>query len=194
MEKQNDLVVVRHGETEWSRSGQHTGRTNLELTELGQRQALAVGGPLRKRAFALVLTSLLRRASDTARLAGYDGADHDDDLMEWDYGAYEGLTTKTIREQVEGWTIWRDGAPGGETADQITARVDRTIARARAADGDTLVFAHGHLLRVLAARWIGLPVEGGRLFALGAASLSVLGYEHEWPVIERWNDRTHLDE
>ena len=192
MEKRYDLVLVRHGETEWSRTGQHTGRTDKELTELGQRQAVMIGPGLRGRNFALVLTSPLRRASETVRLAGFGAAEPCDDLMEWDYGPYEGLTTALIRQQVPGWNLWRDGVPGGEMATQVTARVDRVIARIRATDGEALIFAHGHLLRVLAARWIGLPGEDGRLLTLGAASLCVMGYEHEWPAIELWNDRSHL--
>jgi broad specificity phosphatase PhoE len=189
----HDLLLVRHGETAWSRSGQHTGRTDLELTNLGRRQARALGRRLRGRRFALVLTSPLRRARDTARLAGFGTAEPTEDLFEWDYGEYEGLTTPQIRQRVPGWSVWRDGVSGGETAEQVAARCDRVIARVRAADGDALVFAHGHLLRVLAARWLGLPARDGHIFKLDAATLSVLGYEHEWPAVELWNDRAHLD-
>src|SRR5687767_12986527 len=169
----HDLVLARHGETAWSRSGQHTGRTDIELTELGRRQAGLLGQRLRGRRFALVLTSPLRRASATAGLAGFEVAEPSDDLMEWNYGAYDGLTTPQIREQAPGWTIWHHGAPGGETARQVARRVDRVIARVRAADGDALLFAHGHILRVLAARWLGRPVRDGRLFKLDPATLSV---------------------
>jgi broad specificity phosphatase PhoE len=191
-ERRSELVLVRHGETPWSRSGQHTGRTDLELTELGRRQSELLAARLRGRRFALVLTSPLRRASETARLAGFPDAEPTDDLMEWDYGAYEGLTTPQIRERAPGWALWHDGVPGGETARQVARRVERVIARVRAADGDGLVFAHGHVLRALAARWLGRPVRDGRLFALGSAALSELGYEHEWPAVDLWNDRSHL--
>jgi probable phosphoglycerate mutase len=193
-QRRNELVLVRHGETAWSRTGQHTGRTDLELTELGRRQAELIGSRLRGRRFALVLTSPLRRARETARLAGFSSAEPTDDLMEWDYGAYEGLTTPQIRARAPGWTLWRDGVPGGETIEQVRTRVERVIARVRAADGDALVFAHGHVLRVLAARWLGLPARDGRIFRLDAATLSVLGYEHEWPAVDLWNDRSHLAE
>jgi probable phosphoglycerate mutase len=188
----NELVLVRHGETPWSRTGQHTGRTDLELTELGRRQAEVVGTRLAGRRFALVLTSPLRRASETARLAGFADAEPTDDLMEWHYGAYEGLTTLQIRERAAGWSLWRDGVPAGETARQVSRRVERVIERVRAADGDGLLFAHGHVLRVLAARWLGRPARDGRLFKLGPASLCVLDYEHEWPAVDLWNDRSHL--
>jgi len=191
-ERRGELVLVRHGETTWSRTGQHTSRTDLELTELGRRQAELVGSRLRDRRFAVVLTSPLRRARETARLAGFSDAEPTDDLMEWDYGAYEGLTTPQIRERVPGWTLWRDGAPGGETIRQVAGRVERVISRVGGAEGDALVFAHGHLLRVLAARWLGSPARDGRLFKLGPATLSVLGHEHEWPAVDLWNDGSHL--
>ena len=191
-QRRSQLVLVRHGETAWSLTGQHTGRTDLELTELGRRQAALIGPRLRGRRFALVLTSPLRRARETARLAGFAGAEPTDDLMEWDYGTDEGLTTTQIRARAPGWTLWRDGVPGGETIGQVRRRVERVIARVRAADGDALVFAHGHVLRVLAARWLGLPARDGRIFRLDAATLSVLGYEHEWPAVDLWNDRSHL--
>jgi broad specificity phosphatase PhoE len=192
-ERRHHLVLVRHGETAWSKSGQHTGRTDLDLTEHGRAQAASIGQRLAGRRFALVLTSPLRRAAETARLAGFADAEPTDDLLEWDYGRYEGLTTEAIREQAPGWTIWAGGVPGGETAEQIAERVDRAIARVRAADGDALVFAHGHVLRILAARWLGLPPRDGRLFTLGSATLNVLGWEHEWPAVEVWNDGAHLE-
>ena len=183
------LWLVRHGETEWARLGRHTSRTDVPLTELGRAQAAAVARKLEGLAFALVLSSPRSRALETARLAGFaDRVELTDDLVEWDYGSDEGRTTAEIREDRPGWTVWRDGPAGGETADEVAARVDRVIARARAADGDALVFAHGHVLRVLAARWIEQPPTEGRLFALSTATVSELGWEREQPVIERWNE------
>lgn len=184
--------LVRHGETEWARLGKHTGRTDVPLTELGRQQAGAVARRLAGHPFERVLSSPLSRALDTARLAGFaDRVETDEDLLEWDYGRDEGLTTVEIRSGPggrPGWTVWTQGPAAGETADQVAARVDRVIARARAGAGDTLVFAHGHVLRVLAARWIGQPPVEGRLFALSTATVSVLGWEREQPVIQRWND------
>jgi broad specificity phosphatase PhoE len=183
-----EVVLVRHGETEWSRSGKHTGRTEIPLTERGREQAVVVGAALSERRFALVLTSPLQRAAETCRLAGYGGvAEQRDELMEWDYGAYEGRKTADIREEHPGWTLWRDGVPGGERAAEVGARADRVIAELRALTGDAAVFAHGHVLRVLAARWIGLEPSAGQLFALDPATLSVLGYERETPVVRSWN-------
>jgi broad specificity phosphatase PhoE len=183
-------VLVRHGETEWSSAGKHTGRTDVELTERGRRQAKAVGVVLRRRRFALVLTSPLARAAETCRLAGYgDAAQQRDELMEWDYGAYEGRKTVDIREERPGWTLWLDGVPGGETAAEVGARVDRVIAELRAAGGDAAVFSHGHVLRVLAARWLGLEPAAGRLFALDTTTISVLGHERETAVIRSWNEK-----
>jgi broad specificity phosphatase PhoE len=185
-----EVVLVRHGETEWSRSGQHTGNTDIPLTEAGRRAAEALGAPLHARSFALVLTSPLQRAAETSRLAGFgDVAQVRDELKEWDYGAYEGRKTVDIREERPGWSLWRDGVPDGETADEVGSRVDRVIADLRSAEADVLIFAHGHVLRVLAARWVGLGPEEGRLFALDPATLSVLGYERETPVIRLWNAR-----
>jgi broad specificity phosphatase PhoE len=182
------VVLVRHGATEWSRTGRHTGRTDLPLEPDGEAQARAVGTALGGRSFALVLTSPLARAAETCRLAGLaDTAEEDPDLMEWDYGAYEGLTTPEIRERQPGWTLWVDGVEAGERAAEVGRRADRVIERARVAAGDTVCFAHGHLLRVLAARWVGLPAVGGRLFALDAGSLGELGTERETPVVVRWN-------
>jgi broad specificity phosphatase PhoE len=184
-----EVVLVRHGETEWTRTGKHTGHTDIPLTEAGRREAGAVGAALGRRSFALVLTSPLQRAAETCRLAGFgDVAVPRDELMEWDYGAYEGRKTVDIRKERPGWTLWRDGVPDGETAAQVGARADRVIAELRSVDGDVAVFAHGHVLRVLAARWLGLEPKAGRLFALDAATVSVLGYERETAVIRLWND------
>jgi broad specificity phosphatase PhoE len=181
--------LIRHGETEWSKSGKHTGRTDVPLTELGREQARGIRERLEGLDFSLVLSSPMSRALDTARLAGFgDQVVLDDDLREWDYGAYEGVTTPDIRKTVPGWTVWTHPTPEGETADQVTTRVDRVIERVRSEDGEVLVFGHGHLLRVLAARWLGLGAPDGRRFALHTSTLSVLGWERETPVIERWND------
>ena len=183
------IVLVRHGETEWSRSGQHTGRTDIPLTEEGERDSTALGAALRDRRFVLVLTSPLSRAAETARLAGFgDVAQVRDDLREWDYGEYEGRKTVDIRKERPGWTVWTGGVPGGETAAEVGARADRVIEELRSADGDCLIFGHGHGLRVLAARWLGLEPEDGRLFALDPATISVLGYERETPVVRLWNE------
>ncbi len=184
-----ELWLVRHGETEWSRLGRHTGRTDVPLTDAGRAQARTVARKLDGRPFELVLSSPLSRALETARLAGFAAeVETTDDLMEWDYGADEGRTTAEIRRDRPGWTVWRDGPRDGETADEVAARVDRVIARVRDAEGDALVFAHGHLLRVLAARWLGEPPTEGRLYALSTATVSVLGWERETAVIERWNE------
>ena len=186
----SEVVLVRHGETEWSRDGRHTGRTDVPLTELGREEAIRVGLALRPRRFALVLTSPLSRAFETCRLAGFgDEAQVRDDLVEWDYGAYEGRTTNEIREERPGWTLWDDGVIGGETAEQVGARADRVIAELRATTGDAAVFAHGHLLRVLTARWLALQPTGGALLALDPATMSVLGYERERAVVHSWNVR-----
>jgi len=183
------LWLVRHGETEWSRSGQHTSRTDIPLTALGRRQAAGVARKLANHEFAFVLSSPKVRALETAELAGFgDRVETTDDLFEWDYGEDEGRATPEIREDRPGWTIWVDGPLGGETAEAVAARVDRVIARVRDADDDVLVFAHGHVLRVLAARWIGEPPTEGRFFELGTATVSVLGWERETPTIERWNE------
>ena len=184
----HEVVLVRHGETEWSRSGKHTGRTDIPLAERGRQDARAVGDALRNRTFALVLTSPLTRAAETCRLAGFgEVAVQRDELREWDYGAYEGRTTAEIRRERPGWTLWRDGVPEGESIEEVAARVDRVIPELRSIDGDALLFAHGHVLRILAARWLGLDPSGGRLFALDPATLSALGYERETPVVRLWN-------
>lgn len=184
-----EIVLVRHGETEWSRSGRHTGRTDIPLTEEGRRQARAVGVVLRDRRFALVLTSPLSRSVETCELAGLgDESAEDEDLMEWDYGAYEGRTTNEIRAERAGWSLWRDGVPEGETVEQVRERVDRVLVKVRGAGGDVALFAHGHLLRAFTARWLGLEPSAGRLFALDPATISVLGFERETSVIRLWNE------
>ena len=180
------VVLVRHGATEWSASGQHTSRTDIPLTEAGREAARRLAARLEGREFALVLSSPRARARETAELAGLE-PQFDPDLVEIDYGDYEGRTTPEIREERPGWTLWRDGSPGGETLAQAGGRADRVIARALAAGGDVAIFAHGHILRVLAARWIDLPPERGASFALGTASISELGFERENRVIARWN-------
>lgn len=189
-DRRPDLWLVRHGETEWARLGRHTGRTDVPLTDLGREQARSVAEKLAGVPFALVLSSPLSRAFETARLAGFaDRVEADPDLAEWDYGAFEGRTSSEIREEIPGWTIWTDGPVDGETILDVAARADRVVARARSADGDVLAFAHGHLLRILAARWLGLPPNDGRLLALSTATVSVLGWERDGPVVVRWNER-----
>jgi probable phosphoglycerate mutase len=186
----NQLWLIRHGETEWSASGRHTGRTDVPLTSVGRDQARALGRYLAGHAFALVLTSPLGRARETCQLAGYgDVADVIDDLREWDYGIYEGRTTAEVRTQQPDWSIWTTSVPQGESLDEVAARAQRVIDRAAAAAGDVALFAHAHVLRILAAGWIGgAPIDGRRL-ALGTAAVSVLGYERETRVIEMWNRR-----
>ena len=184
------LWLVRHGETAWSRSGQHTSHTDLPLEPDGRTQAEAAGALLAGTQFALVLSSPRARAVETSTVAGWgDRIEICDDLTEWDYGDYEGRTTDDIRIDRPGWSLWVDGVPAGETAAEVGRRADRVIDRARSAGGDVLCFAHGHLLRVLAARWVGLPPIGGRLLTLDAGSVSVLGWERDVPVIDRWNLR-----
>jgi probable phosphoglycerate mutase len=187
------IWLVRHGETEWARLGRHTGRTDIPLTDLGREQARSVSARLQGRPFARVLSSPLSRAFDTAKLAGFaDRVETNDDLLEWDYGADEGLTTAEIRRDRPGWTVWGAGPRAGETVADVGRRADRIIALARAEPGDVLVFAHGHVLRILAARWLGQPPAEGRLFALSTATLSILGWEREQTVLERWNDTTEF--
>jgi broad specificity phosphatase PhoE len=184
----SELVLVRHGETEWSRDMRHTGRTDVPLTAEGEAAARRVGERLAGREFALVLTSPMRRARDTCRLAGFgDRAEVDPDLHERDYGEYEGLTTKEIRKTIPGWDVWHDDVPGGETLAEVGARVDRAIERALAADGDSVFFAHGHLLRVVGARWIEMGPEGGGHLVVATAALCTLGFERERRVIKGWN-------
>jgi broad specificity phosphatase PhoE len=185
------LFAVRHGETEWSLSGQHTGRTDVPLTDAGRERAMQVGDMLAGRSFALVLTSPFSRARDTAALAGFPDALVDDDLREWDYGDYEGRKTLDIRKERPGWFLWDDGVPNGETIEEVAARADRVITRVREVDGDVLVFAHGHILRVLAARWLEQPPGFGRHLILSPATLSILAHEREAPALETWNAAVH---
>ena len=188
MSTQPEFVLVRHAETEWSRSGRHTGRTDVPLTDAGREAAVALGPRLASRSFAVVLCSPLSRARETCALAGFEaGAEYRDELLEMDYGDYEGLTTPQIREQRPDWNLWRDGCPGGEQAADVGVRVDRVIAECEAAGGDVLIFSHGHVLRVLAARWLRLDAAAGALLMLDAAGISVLGHEHEWRALHRWN-------
>jgi broad specificity phosphatase PhoE len=187
------VVLARHGETDWSATGKHTGVTDVPLIESGRRAAERLGERLAGREFALVLTSPRERARDTCRLAGFGAtAQVDEDLAEFDYGEYEGLTTPEIREGRPGWSVWADGSPGGETADQVGVRADRVIARALAAEGDVALFAHGHLLRVVGARWIGLPAVCGGNLGLSTGSFCELGFERERRVVWVWNDTSHL--
>lgn len=182
-----DLWIVRHGETEWSRSGRHTSRTDLPLTQAGEQAATALADRLAATRFDLILTSPMQRARRTAELAGFGDAEVDKDLMEWDYGEYEGLTTPQIREYAPGWTVWSQASPGGESAAEVAVRLDRVVARTRAVEGRVLAFGHGHASRALAARWLGLDVAEGRLLRLDPATISVLGWEHESPAVARWN-------
>ncbi len=183
----DEVWLVRHGETEWSRDGRHTSTTDLPLTDEGRRVAAALGDRLDHEHFGLVLTSPRERARETARLAGHAEAETDADLTEWDYGDLEGLTTQEIRETYPEWTIWRGPVPGGESAAQVTERLDRVVSRCRAARGPVLLFGHGHSLRALAARWLDLPVADGSHFRLDTATVSVLGWERGTPVVLRWN-------
>lgn len=183
-----ELWIVRHGETEWSRTGRHTGRTDVPLTAGGVAQAAGLRGRIGGHRFALVLSSPLRRAWDTCRLAGFgDLARATDDLLEWNYGAYEGRTSSEIQGEVPGWTIWTGAAPGGETAEEVGVRVRRLIEEAVTAEGDVALFAHGHVLRVLAACWLELSPREGRRFALDTASIGVLGFEGSTRVMRTWN-------
>jgi broad specificity phosphatase PhoE len=190
-----EVYLARHGETAWTISHQHTGRTDIPLTERGEGNARSLGLRLKGMSFARVLVSPMQRARRTCELAGFGPqADVGPDLMEWDYGQYEGLTTVEIRKQNPGWELFRDGAPGGESVAEVGARADTVIAHLRDTQGRTILFGHSHFFRVLAARWLGLPVADGRLFLLGTASLSLLGYEHsgDESVIRLWNDDRHV--
>ncbi|MGO9894987.1 MAG: histidine phosphatase family protein [Bryobacteraceae bacterium] len=189
-ETRGDLWLIRHGETEWTLTGAHTGRTNLPLTENGKQQGLAVREQLGGRSFAVVLVSPLERALETCRLAGYGGqAVVDPNLAEWSYGSYEGRTSAQIQAERPNWTIWDQGPLDGETIDQVAARAEAVIARVLAVDGDVALFAHGHVLRILTARWLEMPPDAARRFALETGSVSVLGYERDTRVIARWNLR-----
>lgn len=197
---ENKLPIVylaRHGETAWTLSGQHTGLTDLPLTEQGKRTAQRLGGRLKELTLARVFTSPLQRAYQTCQLAGFGAvAEVDPDLVEWDYGQYEGRRGAEIRAERPDWNLFRDGCPGGETPQQVSARADRIISRVRAIDGDVLLFTSGHFIRVLASRWLGLePTVNSRYFMLSTASLSALGYENELsrPVIRFWNDTRHME-
>jgi broad specificity phosphatase PhoE len=185
-----ELFLIRHGDTEWSHSGQHTSRTDLPLTEEGLVHAKALGETLKSlvpaSGFALVLSSPMRRAIDTCHLAGFQ-PEIEENLREWDYGSYEGLTSGDIQKSAPGWTIWTAPVPGGESPAQIGARADRVIERCLAVSGDVALFSHGHMLRVLAARWLGLPPDGGRFLGLDTASVSALGWEHRTRVLRLWN-------
>jgi broad specificity phosphatase PhoE len=191
------IYVARHGETAWSLSGQHTGLTDLPLTERGERNARRLGDRLKGLTFTKVLTSPLQRAARTCELAGLGAsAEVDRDLLEWNYGEYEGRRTAEILAERPGWQIFRDGCPGGESPDQIGTRADRVVSRLRAIQGDVLLFSSGHFLRVLAARWLGLEPAAGRYFLLSTASLGMLAYEHNSrsePVIRLWNDTRHVE-
>lgn len=184
----HDVWLVRHGETEWAKLGRHTGRTDIPLTDVGRAEARDLAPALVGHAFALVLTSPLARAAETATLAGFPNARTDPDLREWDYGVMEGRLTTDIRDEFPDWTIWDGPWPNGETIDHIAARCDRLVTELRAVEGDALLFAHGHVLRVLAARWVGMPPTAGRSLALDTATISRLGWERDTPVIELWND------
>ena len=186
-ERTDQLFLVRHGETEWSRSGRHTSVTDLPLTADGEQVAASLKQRLAAENFDLVLTSPRQRARRTAELAGYPDAEVDDDLVEWNYGDYEGITTAEIRKTVPGWTVWDDPVPHGETPAEITARLDRVVARIAAVPGDVLVFGHSHALRGLTARWLELDVTEGRHFVLNTATLSTLGWERGSPAILQWN-------
>jgi broad specificity phosphatase PhoE len=182
------LWLIRHGETEWSLSGAHTGRTDLPLTERGQQRAEAMGRLLNGRSFTLVLTSPLQRARETCRLAGYAGqAVIDDNLREWDYGDYEGRSTTDIQKDRPDWNLWEDGVVNGESIVQVAERAQRVIRRALDVEGDCALFAHGHILRILTTGWLQLPPREARLFALDTATLSILGWERDTPVIRQWN-------
>jgi broad specificity phosphatase PhoE len=186
MPSRAELWLLRHGETEWSLSGAHTSHTDLPLTPEGERRAAKLKIFLAGHEFAMVLSSPMRRALDTARLAGFH-PEVTSDLLEWDYGEYEGRTTPDIQQEAPGWTVWTADPPGGETAAQVSARADRVIERAADAPGDVALFGHGHMLRVLCARWLSLGPANGKLFALSTGTVSVLGYERDTRVIRTWN-------
>jgi probable phosphoglycerate mutase len=187
-EPKQEICLMRHGETEWSASGAHTSRTDLPLLPSGIQQAQQLATKLKGRKFALVLVSPMQRARETSRLAGYgDVAEVTSDLKEWDYGMYEGRTTAQIRKDNPNWSLWHDGVVQGELVEQVGARVTRVIQRCLETDGDVALFAHGHVLRILTAVWLGLPPNRGQLYALNTGTISVLGFEHDYHVIRRWN-------
>lgn len=187
------LVILRHGQTEWSETGQHTGTSDIPLTAVGREQALSVAPRLTHLNLVAAATSPLLRASETADLAGLENISTDHDLSEWDYGAYDGLTTAEIRTDRPGWEIFRDGVPNGESLAEVATRADRVVRWVSALDGDVIVVTHGHFARVLAARWLELAPEHGKIFALSPAALSVLGHKREVPVVIRWNDSSHTE-
>lgn len=191
MQSNDEFWLLRHGETEWSLSGQHTGWSDIPLTSVGEAQARALGVALAGRQFAAVWVSPLQRAVRTCALAGYGGqAIQMDDLREWNYGRLEGHTTADMRKEIPDWTIWKDGAPGGESIDEVYTRAGRILEQAAVIDGDVAIFAHGHILRLITAHYLGLPAADARLFALSTATISVLGWEHGTHVIRRWNQPT----
>ncbi len=191
MSSTNEIWLLRHGETAWSLSGQHTGWSDIALTATGEEQARALGRAMDGRPFAAVWVSPLRRALHTCELAGYGAqAVKQDDLREWNYGQLEGMTSADMRRAVPDWSIWRDGAPGGESIDEVYVRAGRILARAASVDGDVALFAHGHILRLIAAHYLGLAPQDARLFALNTATISVLGWEHGNHVIRQWNRPT----
>jgi broad specificity phosphatase PhoE len=184
-----DIVLVRHGETEWSASGQHTSRTDLPLVEAGREQARDLAPALQGRTFARVLSSPLKRARETCELTGFGAVvELRDELREWDYGEYEGLTTAQIKDERPDWNLWRDGCPGGESPDQMSVRADGVLSSLQGVDGQVLLFAHGHFLRSLSARWLEMPVSAGARLMLSAGALCVLGHERETRALERWNE------
>lgn len=182
------IYLIRHGETEWAKSGQHTGRTDIPLTDAGREQAGFLLPIFDDVKFARIFSSPLQRALETAKLAGLDSrVELEKELLEWDYGDYEGLTTKQIRERAPAWSIWTHPCPNGETIEQISQRADRVVAMLRSIEGNVAIFSHGHFLRVLVSRWIGLSADHGSRFLLGTSTLSILGYENELPAIKTWN-------
>jgi broad specificity phosphatase PhoE len=184
----NSIYLIRHGETEWAKNGRHTGRTDIPLTDAGREQAGFLLPIFDDVKFAHILSSPLQRALETANLAGLNSrVELEKELLEWDYGEYEGLTTKEIREQVPGWNVWTHPCPNGETIEQVSQRADRVVAKLQSIDGNVAIFSHGHFLRVLVSRWIGLSADYGSRFLLGTSTLSILGYENEVPVIKTWN-------
>jgi broad specificity phosphatase PhoE len=184
----SSIYLIRHGETEWAKNGRHTGRTDIPLTDAGREQAGFLLPIFDDVKFARIFSSPLQRALETAKLAGLGSrVELDNELLEWDYGDYEGLTTKQIREQAPGWSIWTHPCPNGEMIEQISQRAERVVATLRSISGNVAIFSHGHFLRVLVSRWIGLSADHGSRFLLGTSTLSILGYENELPVIRTWN-------